>query len=174
MGAARIDIRGSEEREMLESDNGAQTSEPGEKPEVLEREVAEIRENISGIVGELDRRGHELFDWRSQLRKHSALIAAVGASCLVGFALTIAIGVANRRRRSRPLAKVRRLREAVSRMIEHPELVAQPRPSVSRKAVSAAVTAMVGVLAKTLAQRMLDASESEPSLLSPRSSQPSV
>ncbi len=166
MGAAGIDVTGSEDREMLDRQDNAEAPEP--KPEDLEREVEEIRDNISGIVGELDRRGHELFDWRQQLRKNSTLLAAIGTSVLVGFGLTIAIGVANRRRRNRPFAKARRLREALSRIIDNPELVAQPRPSISKKAVSAAVSAMVGMLAKSLAQRMIDAADREPSLLGPR------
>jgi hypothetical protein len=154
---------GSEERETLDrEEKSGDTATAGEaQPEVLEREVEEIRENISGIVGELDRRGHELVDWRLQLRKHGTLLAAIGASCLVGFGLTMAIGAANRRRRNRPLAKARRLRQALARMIDHPELVAQPRPGVGKKAISAAVSATVGILAKTLVQRLLDASEEE-------------
>jgi hypothetical protein len=167
MGTAGIELTGSEEREMLDRDEKSDSDERDE-PAQVEREVDQIRDNISGIVGELDRRGHELFDWRKQLRNNARLVAAIGLSCLVGFGLTVAIGVANRRRRNRPLAKARRLGEAVSRMIANPELVAQPRPSVSKKAVSAAVSATVGLLARTLAQRVLDATENEPALLGTR------
>ncbi|HMI84045.1 MAG TPA: hypothetical protein VK550_08115 [Polyangiaceae bacterium] len=171
MGAAGTGLTGSEDREMLDREEKTEGSDGEAQPERLEREVEEIRDNISGIVGELDRRGHELFDWRSQLRKHALLIAAIGASCLVGFGVTVAMGVANRRRRNRPLAKARRLREALSRMIAHPELVAQPRPSVSRKAISAAVSATAGLLAKTLAQQVLDGSNQVPSLLRSRTAE---
>ena len=162
MGEARTDMRGSEERDMpVQGVKAAEVVDSEAEPKDLERDVEDIRDNISGIVGELERRGHELFDWRLQLRKHAFLIAAVGASCLVGFGLTLAVGAARRRRRKKPLVKARQLRDAVSRMIEHPELVAQPHPSISRKAIAAAVSAMTGVLIKDLARRMLDASESE-------------
>ena len=52
------------------------------EPAKLEREVEDIRDNISDIVSELDRRGHEILDWRGHLRKHAWLLVAVGASCL--------------------------------------------------------------------------------------------
>lgn len=174
MGAAGPGLTGSEEREMLDREEKQESAERGEQPEQIEREVEEIRENISGIVGELDRRGHELFDWRQILRNNARLLAAVGLSCLVGFGLTVAIGVANRRRRNRPLAKARRLREALSRIIENPELVAQPRPGIGKKAIGAAVSATVGLLAKNIAQRVLDATEeesTEPTLLGTRTRQ---
>ena len=170
MGAAGDDLRGSEERDMLDRRNAPQRSdgEPQareQRPEVLEREVEEIRDNISGIVGELDRRRQELVDWRLQLRKHGPLLAAVGASCIVGFGLTVAIGVARRKRRKQPLAKARRLREAIGRMIEHPELVARPQPPIGRKALSAVVSVLAGALAKALVRRILDATEPEPARL---------
>jgi hypothetical protein len=153
---------------MIDHPDTAQVSSddaPNQRAEVLEREVEEIRDNISGIVGELDRRRQALVDWRLQLRKHGPLIAAVGASCVVGFGLTVAIGSVRRKRRNQPLARARRLREAVARMIEHPELVARPHPSIGRKALSAVVTAVAGAFAKTVIRRILDATEPEPALL---------
>jgi len=161
-------MRGSEDRDMIEGgDTPRASAQDGQerRPEVLEREVEEIRDNISGIVGELDRRRQELVDWRLQLRKHGVLIAAVGASCVVGFGLTVAVGSARRRRRKQPFAKARRLRDAVERMIEHPELVARPHPSIGRKALSAIVTVVASALAKTVIRRILDATEPEPALL---------
>jgi hypothetical protein len=130
-----------------------------DEPEELEREVEDIRENIDDIVGELDRRGHELFDWRSHLRRNKALLLTLGASCLVGFGLTISLGVAKRRRQARLSYKARQLRRALSRMVAHPELVAQPRPGVANKALSAAVGAVAGGLARAIVRRLVEASE---------------
>ena len=172
MGAAENDLRSIEDRDMVERPNTARGSPQEAQPEVLEREVEEIRDNISGIVGELDRRRQELVDWRLQVRKHRGLIAAVGASCIVGFGLTVAVGSARRKRRNQPFARARRLREAIARMIEHPELVARPQPPIGRKALAAVITALAGALAKSLARRILDATEPEPELLGPAEYRP--
>ena len=130
------------------------------EPAIIEREVEEIRDNISGIVGELDRRGQELVDWRSHLRRNALVLTAVGAGCLLGLAATVAVERAKRRRRRKPLEKARRLYVAISRMIAHPELVARPRPSIGQKALAAAVSATVGFLVKALLQ---EAVATEPS-----------
>ena len=131
-----------------------------QQPERLEREVENIRDNMSDIVGELDRRRHELFDWRSQLRKHGLLLAAVGVGWVLAFSVTLAIRSAKRRRENRPLAKARRLRAAVSRMIAHPELVAQPQPSVTKKALAAAASATMTVVARTLTEQLASSLQS--------------
>jgi hypothetical protein len=137
----------------------AKASGEPQEPQKLERDVEEIRENITDIVSELDRRGHEMLDWRAHLRNHGWLLIAVGASCLVGLGLTITVDRVRRKRRNRFSMKARRLREAVSRMIDHPELVAQPKPGLARRALGAAVGAAVGVLARTAAQQLVDAAE---------------
>ncbi|HMJ51507.1 MAG TPA: hypothetical protein VK540_05505 [Polyangiaceae bacterium] len=144
MGAGTVELTGT----------GKVESTGEEEPQELEREVEDIRENITGIVGELDRRRHDLFDWRLQLRKHGPVLAAVTAGWVLAFGVTIAVGAARRRRRNRPLAKMRRLRQALSRMIEHPELVAQPQPSIARKVLAAAASATVASLAKTLVKEL--------------------
>jgi hypothetical protein len=140
------------------TDTVAPTAE--EEPQELEREVEDIRDNITGIVGELDRRRHDLLDWRLQLRKHGPVLVAVTAGWVLAFGMTMAVGAARRRKRNRPLEKARRLRQALSRMVAHPELVAQPQPGIGRKVLAAAVSATVGALAKTLIQELASSLES--------------
>jgi len=60
-----------------------------------------------------------------------------------------------RKQRNRPLAKARRFREALTRMIENPELVARPEPSIGRKALVAAVAGVSGTLAKFVARGLV-------------------
>jgi hypothetical protein len=144
MGAATVELNGSAE---------------SAEPRVIEREVEEIRDNITGIVSELDRRGHELVDWRAHLRRHALLLAMVGAGCLLGLGVAIVGRRARQKRRNRPLEKARRLRAALSRMVAHPELVALPRPGLGHKALSAAVGATVGFGVKALLEEMVATAE---------------
>ena len=138
------------------------TGEPTEtEPEELEREVEGIRDNITGIVGELDRRRHDLLDWRAQLRKHGVVLAALTAGWVLAFGVTMAVGAARRKRQNRPLEKARRLRRALSRMIAHPELVAQPEPSIGRKILGAAASATAGALAKALLSELTTSLETD-------------
>jgi hypothetical protein len=124
-----------------------------ERPEVLEREIEDIRDDMGLIAGELDRRRHAVFDWRSQLKNHAGALSLLALGLVLVAAGTTALSVRRKRRRNRPLAKARRLREALSRIIEHPELVAQPRPSIGNKAIAAAVSAAAGSFAKAAAER---------------------
>jgi hypothetical protein len=124
-----------------------------EPPEVLEREIEGIRDDMGLIASELDRRRHAVFDWRSQLRKHAGTLSLVALGLVVFAAGTTVLSVRRKRRRNRPLAKARRLRDALARMIEHPELVAQPRPNIANKALAAAVSAAAGSFAKAAAER---------------------
>jgi len=121
--------------------------------EELEAEVEAIRDDMTDIVSELDRRGHEAFDWRMQLRKHAAPMMLTGLGFLAVAAGATALSVRRRRLRNRPLAKARRLRDALARMIAHPELVAQPRPSIANRALAAAVSAAAGSVAKVVTDR---------------------
>ena len=130
------------------------TRADAEAPAELEHEVEEIRENMTEIVGELDRRRHEVFDLGSQLRKNAAPLAVAGLGIVLISAGATTLSVRRRRRRNRPLAKARRFGEALSRMIAHPELVAQPRPSIGKRAFGAVVTAVAGTLAKTFTERL--------------------
>lgn len=125
-----------------------------EAPEELEHEVGEIRENMTEIVGELDRRRHEALDLRLQLRRNAVPLVIAGVGLAVLAAGAGSLSARRRRRRNRPLAKARSFGEALSRMFAHPELVAQPRPSIARKALGAAVSAVAGSLAKTLTDRL--------------------
>jgi hypothetical protein len=128
--------------------------------EELGSEVAGVREELDTLVAELDRRRHEMFDVRLQLRRH-----AVGAG-LTAFALvaTAAGGVwlthLRRRRRARLTAKAGRFYHALSRMTEHPERVATESTiptKIATAAASAAVAALVKKLLERAAVKVLDA-----------------
>jgi hypothetical protein len=121
----------------------------------LELEIEDVRDDLTDTLTELDQRRQALFDWRLQLKKR-ALVLGLGATGLV-LAIGGAVVFANwrRRDRNRPMAKARRFREALARMIEKPELVARPEPSIGTKAAAAAAAGVSGTLAKFLARRLV-------------------
>ncbi len=125
-----------------------------ERVEALQREVESIRVGLDGMVNELDRRRHRLFDLRGQLHRHAVPLIAVGAALLGIAAGGIALGVAHRRRRARLRARLARFQEALGRMIDKPARVAN-MPTVGRKIVGAGGAAAASVIAKTLAGKLL-------------------
>jgi hypothetical protein len=127
-----------------------------ENPEQLARDVEGIRDDMTDVVREIDRRRHELLDWRQQLRKHAVPvgIGVIAVASTVG--AVAAVAVRRRRQRDRLARKMAMVRDALARMIAHPENVARPAPSVGRSAVSTAASVLVGALAKTVVQRAME------------------
>ena len=115
-------------------------------------EVAHARDELDVLLGELDRRRHEVLDVPLQLRRH-----ALGAGLtVVAFGLVAAgsvwLTVWRRRRRARLGARFGRLSQAISRMTEHPERVAA-EPTMPAKIAAAAANAAVAALVKKLLER---------------------
>jgi len=63
----------------------AQPEEPSASPTEIEHEIVELRRELTGLVQEVDRRRHDAFDLRLQLRRHASVIVVVlgGASLLL-------------------------------------------------------------------------------------------
>jgi hypothetical protein len=122
--------------------------------EELGSEVAGVREELDTLVAELDRRRHEVFDVRLQLRRH-AVGAGLTAFALVATAAgSVWLTHLRRRRRARPTAKTGRFYHALSRMTEHPARVAT-EPTIPAKIATAAASAAVAALVKKVLERGL-------------------
>ncbi|MDP2342632.1 MAG: hypothetical protein Q8O67_16865 [Deltaproteobacteria bacterium] len=68
---------------------------PLASPEQLEHDVDDLRAGLTGIIRELDRRRHELLDWRSQAQRHRVAVVVVVAAGL--FVLGRALWLAGKR-----------------------------------------------------------------------------
>jgi hypothetical protein len=129
--------------------------DPSDEAERLQHDIEAIRDNLGGLIGELDHRRHEALNLRLQLRRH-ALPVTIGALAILGLVATgIAVRVARNRRRERLPARLRRLRHAVARMIDDPDHVAEGRPKVGTKILTAGGTAGAAVVARRLAERLI-------------------
>jgi hypothetical protein len=103
-------------------------------PDVIEKDIERMRGNLTVIVSELDRRRHELLDWRLQLKRHALAIglAAGGIALVVGGSIALLM---KRRRR------VPRIRRASG--------------GLGRRLLSAIASALVTALAKRFANKLL-------------------
>jgi hypothetical protein len=135
---------------MGQGTNGVKDDDPVK----IERKVEEVRDNLTGIAGELDRRRHELFDLKLQLRRHGPAIGLTAAAMLALVGGSIALGAWSHARRQRVMSKAHRLRLALARAIADPDDVARPSPNVGKKVLAAFASAAAGVLARTAAQRL--------------------
>jgi hypothetical protein len=124
-------------------------------------EIEVLRHELGGLVSELDRRRQEALDLRLQLRRHPVLVATVVtvAALLVGGAL--ALVVREGRERRKPTRRAREVKDAFSRLLEHPREVAS-QPSIGNKIATAVGVAVATALAKRLLDRSVPARPSAP------------
>jgi hypothetical protein len=120
----------------------------------VEGEIQSLRGELGGLVAELDRRRHEAFDLRLQLRRHpvAAAIAAAGAALVVGGLLAVA--VRSRRQHRRPSLRARETRRALARLLDHPDRVAA-EPSITNKVATAVLSLAATMIAKRILERQL-------------------
>ena len=112
----------------------------------LESEITGLRDDLDAMVGELDRRRHEAFDVRLQLRRHAGVVAAVGGVAVVLVVAGFAAWTASRRRQERLLVRLQNLGRVVAIMARNPErleraLEGKPQPGT---AIASAIASIAG------------------------------
>ena len=134
--------------------NGKGNSEASlqESTRQLDGEIASLREELAGLVAELDRRRHELLDVKLQARRHALGMALTSVALLATASGFVWLGTWHSRRRRTTLSRVGRLREAISRMIDRPERVAA-EPGVPARILTAAANAAVATAIKKMLER---------------------
>jgi hypothetical protein len=129
------------------SDGAAADSSPREAARRLDGEIGELREELSGLIGELDRRRHELLDVKLQVRRHALGVTLSAVALITAASGLVWFGMWRAQRRARLLSRAGRLREAVSRMVDRPERVAA-EPTLPGKILGAAAAAAAATLVK--------------------------
>ena len=140
----------------VKSDGGQDSRRPSEDPERTVEELDEkaeaIRENLTGLMNELDHRRHELV--RRYVKPLGIGLGIVG----VGVVAVLAWRRWGRRKPS----KTARFVDALGRVAAHPERVgAAPQASVAKRVLGAAAAAVVSVAARRLATQVLATPSSE-------------
>jgi hypothetical protein len=127
----------------------------------LEEEANLTRAKLLGTIGELDRRRHELFDIRLQLRRHADDLLSIAGGLVFGVAATAAVLVVRERRRERRLREARL--HALGRLWRHPERVA-PRGSIVGTIVRMALVALASMATTTVGTRQIERLRRRPRL----------
>ena len=127
---------------------------PRETTRQLDGEIAALREELAGLVAELDRRRHELLDIKLQAKRHALEMALTGTALVATAAGFVWLGAWRARRRQSIRSRAGRLREALSRVLARPERVAA-EPTVPTKIFTAAANAAVATALKKVVERGL-------------------
>ena len=135
--------------------NGQGSIRPENGPRELEGQISEIRGRLDHSLAELDRRRHEATDIKLQIRRHPGAVAAAGGVVLLLLG-GVAYAIWAAHRREQPMNKVKRLRLAVSRMIDEPQKVAKAEPTVPEKILAAASTVAATMITRKLIERAMN------------------
>ena len=90
-----------------------------------------------------------------ELRRHGPSLAMAAGGLIAIIGVRLAFRAWERRRNRSLLLKLRRLGDALSRVVAHPERVAAVQPSASRKVLASAASSIVGAMATKITQRIL-------------------
>jgi len=127
----------------------------GHSTEQLRHDVDLTRQELGSLLGQLDRRRRELLDWRLQLSRHPAAASVTIALLFLALTGTLTLLASRVRRRARPSAKLRRLRWALGRVLEEPELIVRGESSLASKMLAEAGTTLAGTAARNLGEAAL-------------------
>jgi hypothetical protein len=129
---------------------------PRETVRELAGEIATLREELAGLVAELDRRRHEALDVKLQVKRHGVEMALTAAALVAAAAGFVWLGAWRSRRRENLLSRGAKLRRAFSRIIDKPDRVGA-EPSVAAKILAATSSAAAATLVKKVLDRGLEA-----------------
>jgi len=130
-------------------DNGA-----GGRVRELGAEIADVRRRLDTLIVELDRRRHNMTDWRRHLRRHGGAIAIGAAVVAVAVTAPVLLARARSRRRVGLLArgaalagKARGLGQAFERIADDPGRLAPASAGLGSRTAVAVATMATQILA---------------------------
>jgi hypothetical protein len=133
----------------------------------LERRAEHLRCRVDLLLDEADRRRHAIVDavnLRRQVRLHPGVSLGL-AGGLLALAITLPIlSVRRHRRRNSLQGRAFALREALRRMMKRPDRVAEGRPHLPMKVLSAFLAAAASTIAKKELGKVLSGRTRQPAL----------
>ena len=98
----------------------AQSNSSPARVRELGNETDAMRRQLDELVMELDRRRHELFDWRLQLRRHARALALIAGGIVVVVGIGVGVSVARSRRQHTLAARLAELADRGERLRQRP------------------------------------------------------
>jgi hypothetical protein len=136
----------------------------------LERRAEHLRCRVDLLLDEADRRRHALTDavnLKHQVQLHPAVALSIAGGLLaLAIALPI-LGVRRRRQRESLQARAAALRQALGRMMKRPDRVAEGRPHLPMKVLSAALAAAASTIARKEIGKLMSRPRRKDGALSP-------
>jgi hypothetical protein len=136
----------------------------------LERRAEHLRCRVDLLLDEADRRRHAIADavnLRRQVRQHPGFSLGI-AGALLAFAVSLPIlSVRRHRRRNSLQGRALALRQAFGRMMKRPDRVAEGRPHLPMKVLSAFLAAAASTIAKKELSKLLAGPPRKDGALSP-------
>jgi hypothetical protein len=137
---------------MDKGTTGVSGSEPTPEPAAsIEKEIEDIRENLGGLVGELEHRGQQLNPLRAA-RIHPIIFALTSVAIAGLVSSGVYLYLLRRSQRVSWLGRFKRLRSSMHELIRRDQPLP---PSAGKRIVHAAVSASAAVIARHLATRLL-------------------
>jgi hypothetical protein len=131
---------------------GASSVDADEAPVELEREIEHLRNDMTAVVGEIDRRREELLDWRLQLRRHRREITMVAVGIVVVVAAVGGLNGWRQRRRAAALTHAEGLRQLLARIVAGEDGAWSDASAAAKEAVTAGATNAADALSRGLAR----------------------
>jgi hypothetical protein len=139
--------------EMMDDQAHRLEISPREAVRQLDGEIARLREELSGLVAELDRRRHEALDIKLQVKRHGLQTALTAAALLTVGAGFVWLAAWRQRRGDTLHSRWGRLRGTVARALGGQ--VEAPAPSLGKKVLTVAASAgIAAVVRKVLGRGM--------------------
>ena len=126
--------------------------------EILERQVAHLRERVDLWLSEADRRRHALarvVNVPRQVRLHPGIALAVAGGVLAAGITSVVLAIRRARHRRTLTARTGNLFRAFGRMMKRPERVAETPPHLPKKVLTAILTAAASSLVRKQLERVL-------------------
>jgi hypothetical protein len=132
-------------------------------------EITDVRRRLDALVMELDRRRHNVTDWKRQLRLHGRTIAVGLLVVAVSVTAPVALSRMRARRRNTLMArgteftgKARRLGQAFQRIADNPDRLAPTTATAGLGLASRTAVAVAAMIAQTVATSVVRALVKQP------------
>ena len=131
--------------------------EPSARARDIEGEIERLRTRLDRSLSELDRRRHDLMDYKLQMRKHPQVLLIAGGALLLLFG-GVAYSVYNSSRHSRAARKARQYKGALRRIADRPgDIARRSEPGIAGKILASVGTTIAVAVAKKLIERNINA-----------------